>query len=124
MFPYICKVKKKQVLFNFSMMFVVLFSILLQSFHSYEHLSKQLSQDICHHKFNLHKTELTHQHNTFDHCYVCEFTFSNYIPSAFSLFEFKIVTIPIENSHYYSDESIQYFNGSFFSLRAPPPNIV
>ncbi|MFI0492139.1 MAG: hypothetical protein ACH345_11650, partial [Flavobacterium sp.] len=86
--------KKKLILINFTLMIVVLFSILFQSFHSYEHLAKELSQEICHHKYNLHKTEFTHQHNNFEHCSICEFTFSNYIPTDFSLFEFKLATIP------------------------------
>lgn len=124
MFPYICKVKKKQAIFNFSLMIVVLFSMLFQSFHSYKHLSKELSQEICHHKYSLHKTEFTHQHNGFDHCFICEFTFSNYIPTEFSFFEFKLATIPTGYSYYYSSENSQYFKGSFFSLRAPPSNIV
>lgn len=124
MFPYICIVKKKLILINFNLMIVVLFSILFQSFHSYQHLEKELSQEICHHKYHLHKTELTHQHNSFEHCSLCEFTFSNYIPTGFSTFEFKLAVFPTRISNYYFKENTKYFKGSFFSLRAPPSFIV
>lgn len=120
MFTYICKVKKKQALLSFSMMIVVLFSMLFQSFHSYEHLSKEFSQEIFYHKYDLHKTEFTHQHKAFDHCFVCEFTFSNFLPSVFSIFEFKFATNPIGYSYYYSNKNNEYFKGSLFLLRAPP----
>ncbi len=120
MFPYICKVKKKLVLINFTLMIVVLFSILFQSIHSYEHLATEISQEICHHKNHLHKTEFTHQHNGFEHCSICEFTFSTSIPTHFPTFEFKIAAIPAGISNFYFKENTQYFNGSYFSLRAPP----
>jgi len=124
MFPYLCKVKKKLVQINFTLMIVVLFSILFQSFHSYEHLAKELSQEICHHKYKLHKTEFTHQHTSYERCSICEFTFSNYIPNDFSTFEFKLAAFPTSVSCYYFKENTQYFKGSFFSLRAPPSFIV
>ena len=124
MFTYICKVKKKQALFSFSMMIVVLFSMLFQSFHSYEHLSKEFSQEIFQHKYDLHKTEFTHQHKAFDHCFVCEFTFSTFLPSTFSTFEFNSATKKFGYSHYYSSKNNEYFKGSLFALRAPPTFIV
>jgi len=117
-------VKKKQIILNFALMLVVLFSMLFQSFHSYTHLVKQLSQEICHHKYNLHKTQFTHHHNTLEHCFVCEFTFSSFIRTEISHFEFKNIIVPTGYSIFKSREITQFFKGSLFALRAPPIFIV
>ena len=124
MFLTFASMKKKQVIINFSLMLAVLFSMLFQSFHSYEHLSKQLSEEVCHHKYNLHKTEINHQHKGFDHCFLCEFTLSTFIATEISFFEYKSAIIFTANSLYYSNENAQFFKGSLFSLRAPPSFIV
>jgi len=123
MFPYICKVKKKLPLINYFLMLTVLFAMLFQSVHSYEHLTKQLSEKKCYHKYNSSK-EITHQHHGFENCFVCNFTLSNFISSNVSHFEFKKTTIP--NSIYFFKfrEITQFFRGSLFALRAPPVHIV
>ena len=72
--------KRKLQLLNFGMGLIVLFAILFQSVHSFEHLAKQLSEKQCHHKYHSHKTEINHSHHNFDKCFVCEFAFSSYIP--------------------------------------------
>ncbi len=104
-------------------MFTVLFSMLFQSIHSYEHLAKQLSEKKCHHKY-VSNQEITHQHHYLDHCYVCNFTLSNFISSDFSSFEFKKTNISLGNSFFQSREITQFFKGSLFALRAPPNFIV
>ena len=98
---------------------VVLFSMLLQSLHSYEHLIKLFSEKECHHHYS-QKTEINHQHHPFDHCFVCEFTFGSYVSTAlFSLKERITVTISQHYSFLYKLTS-QFFKGSLFALRAPP----
>lgn len=115
--------KKKFTLLNSFLMMAVLFSILFQYVHSYEHLAKQLSEKNCSHK-NISSHEITHQHHNFDHCFVCDFTLSTFISSDISNFEFKKIIIPSGYSFFNSREITQFFKGSLFALRAPPSFIV
>ena len=115
--------KKKFVILNSCLMIAVLFAILLQYVHSYEHLAMQLSERKCHHKFNSSK-EITHQHHNFDRCFVCDFTLSTFISSDISHFEFKKVNIPSGYSFFKSRAIPHFFKGSLFALRAPPTFIV
>lgn len=115
--------KKKFTLLNSFLMMAVLFSILFQYVHSYEHLAKQLSEKKCSHK-NISSHEITHQHQNFDHCFVCDFTISTFISSDISNFEFKKIIIPSGYSFFNSREITQFFKGSLFALRAPPSFIV
>ena len=111
--------KRKFVIVNISLMVVVLFSMLLQSVHSYEHLVKLFSEKECHHHYS-QKTEINHQHHPFDHCFVCEFTFGSYVSTSFfSLKERITITISQHYSFLYKLTS-QFFKGSLFALRAPP----
>ena len=66
---------------------IVLLALLLQSFHSGSHLASLFSEKECHHKYHENKTEFGHAHHDFDHCFVCEFTFSTSLKSDFCLFE-------------------------------------
>jgi len=104
-------------------MFAVLFSILFQYVHSYEHLAIQLSEKKCYHKYNSSK-EITHQHHNYDRCFVCDFTLSSFVSAAISHFEFKKINIPTGYSFSQSEEINQFFKGSLFALRAPPSFIV
>ena len=115
--------KKKIVLLNSFLALAVLFAMLFQSVHSYEHLAKQLSEKKCSHK-NISSHEITHQHQNFDHCFVCDFTISTFISSDISNFEFKKIIIPSGYSFFNSREITQFFKGSLFALRAPPFFIV
>ncbi|MDD5150310.1 MAG: hypothetical protein PHC28_07470 [Flavobacterium sp.] len=115
--------KKKFALLNYFLMIAVLFSILFQSVHSYEHLAKQLSEKNCHHTYNSSK-EITHQHHNFDHCFVCNFTLSSFVTSKISQFEFKKINIPSGYTFFKSRAITQFFKGSLFALRAPPSFIV
>ena len=112
--------KKKFVLINFSLMIAVLFSMLFQSLHSYEHLLEKNSQEKCHQKHIGSGKQLTHQHYNLEHCFACEFTFSNFIPSELFTFEFKNVTLLSYYSFFNSKEIVNFFKGSLFALRAPP----
>ena len=119
LFLYLHRMKKKFVLLNTFLMLAVLFSMLFQYVHSYEHLAKQLSEKECHHKYTS-KQEITHQHISFDHCFVCDFTISTFISSDIFNFEFKKIIIPSGYSLLNSRKITQFFKGSLFALRAPP----
>jgi hypothetical protein len=111
--------KRKFVVVNLILIVSVLFAMLFQSVHSYEHLAKQLSEKKCSHKNNS-SHEITHQHHNFDHCFVCDFTLSNFISATISHFEFKKTNLPSGYSFFNSREITQFFKGSLFALRAPP----
>ncbi len=115
--------KKRFVIVNVILIVAVLFSMLFQSVHSYEHFEKQLSEKKCHHKPNL-SSEITHQHHGFEHCFVCEFTFSNFTTLKTNSFEFKNWNAHFSYSFFYSKQISQYFKGSLFQLRAHPYFIV
>jgi hypothetical protein len=113
--------KKKQLIISLSLAVTVLFSILLQSFHTYEHFVKQFSQKECHHKYNGNSPEITHQHHNFDDCKVCHFTFGTYISAV--AFSYKLnsnfKTVPYFLA---TADAIISFSGSLYSHRGPPVN--
>ncbi|AWK03939.1 hypothetical protein HYN56_06710 [Flavobacterium crocinum] len=117
------EMKKKQLILSLSFAVTILFSILFQSIHSYEHIVKQLSEKQCHHNYNDPNGEITHQHHDYDVCFVCHFAFESFIvPQNFS-FQF-----------YYFNSDIPYFfplsekifsiPKSAYLLRGPPATIV
>ncbi|CAM2748773.1 hypothetical protein SAMN02745938_11147 [Flavobacterium psychrophilum DSM 3660] len=110
---------KKFVVINSLLAMVVLFSILFQSVHSYEHLAKQISQKHCHHK-PTSGSQITHQHHNFDHCFICNFTLGGFVCSGVSCFQFIKKIIFTRYSFLYSREITNFFKGSLFALRAPP----
>jgi hypothetical protein len=122
-FIYLFRMKKKLVILNYSLVMVVLFGVLFQSLHSFEHLVEQLTAEHCDHKYHKGKTEFTHSHHDFDDCFVCEYSFSNYIPTDFFSFEFKI---PVNDtiSLFGYGEKIVFFSGSVIKSRGPPSVIV
>lgn len=116
--------KRKLQLLNFVMGLTVLFAILFQSVHSFEHLAKQLSEKQCHHKYHSHKTEINHSHHNFDKCFVCEFAFSSYVSPNKVETNYENKAVVTKYSFVYSKEIFSSFKGSLFSLRAPPVFIV
>lgn len=111
--------KKRFVIVNSVLMFVVLFSMLLQSLHSFEHLAKLFSEKECHHHYS-QKTEINHQHHPFDHCFVCEFTFGSYLETAFFALKNRITVTIFQQYTFLYKHTSQFFKGSLFALRAPP----
>ena len=111
---------KKISILGFTFGAIVLLALLLQSFHSTSHLFTLFSEKECHHKYHENKTEFGHAHHDFDHCFVCEFTFSTSLHSDFCLFEFKKIDFFTNNSFFDSKAIVNHFRGSLFALRAPP----
>ncbi|PJJ10382.1 hypothetical protein CLU83_3791 [Flavobacterium sp. 1] len=110
--------KRKQLILNFSLAIAVLFSILFQSIDSIGHLQEKFSEKKCHHAYNSSE-EFTHQHHSFDHCYVCQFGFSSFTtPIKYSyVFNAGNYNIPY---FFAAAESIFSFSGSLYSHRGPP----
>lgn len=115
--------KKKQLILNLFFATALLFSIVFQSFHGYEHLEKKISEKVCYHKHNSNRAELTHQHKGFDHCLLCEFTAGVYVsPKDFSC---QLYAAYQEIPYFFkATEAVLSFSGSLYSHRGPPVNSV
>ncbi|HEY6143854.1 MAG TPA: hypothetical protein VIV55_10620 [Flavobacterium sp.] len=111
--------KKRFLILNSFLTLAVLFAMLFQSVHSFEHFEEELSQAKCHHK-STSKQQITHQHHNFDHCFVCDFKMSSFVASAFHSFEFQNTIIPSGYTFFESREITEFFKGSLFALRGPP----
>ena len=111
--------KKKFVIVNSLLSVAILFSILLQFAHTYEHISKQLYEKNCQHKYTSSQ-EITHQHDNLDHCYVCHFSISSFVASDIHYFDLQNTNFFVGSSFLKSNEITQFFKGSLFALRAPP----
>lgn len=114
------EMKKKIIIINVFLSMAVLFSILLQSIHSYEHNSEQITAKLSNQHHSKNKIETSSKHNVSEKCFICKFNFYSFTTAAFFVFQFQINsavrTVPLFFSHQYSS----FFTGSLFSLRAPP----
>ena len=108
--------KKKFAIVNLSLMFSVLFAILFQSLHSYEHF---LGDEIAIVQQDSHSHDLHQSDHNHEKCFVCEFTFSSFlnIENSTFTFNFEFVKVPYQ---FPTPESAPYFSGSSLSLRGPP----
>lgn len=113
--------KQNKLIVTASLIATILLAIVLQSFHTYEHLQKQLSQKECHHKYNVTNKEITHQHKNLDHCSVCDFAIGSYdFPKEFG---FELYSEYTQIPYFISiEETILSFSGSLYSHRGPPVN--
>ena len=110
--------KKKVLHIHFTLVIAILFSILFQSFDSYAHFKKEAVESKCVHE-STSKHEITHQHHSAEHCFVCKFTFSAAVNSTFLVL--KTQNQPVENPnrfHYY--EVFKTFPKNSNLLRGPP----
>lgn len=117
---YLQSMKKKFALINLLLMITVLLSMLFQSLHSYEHLTAHFSNEKCHQKHDFSKPQITHQHNYFDKCFVCDFTLSHFDDPGLQSFSFPKVVVISEQVTIYTSQSNTYFIGSLYNLRGPP----
>lgn len=111
--------KKKFVILNAFLSFVLLFAIGFQSLHSFEHLVKDLTEKKCEHK-HVSDKEISHEHQDFENCFVCEFAFSTYISNDLKSFAFSNDFNFYKNDSYFLKESNLFFSGISYSLRGPP----
>lgn len=115
--------KRRQLILSISMALTMLFTILFQSIHSFEHIVKQLSEKQCHHDYNDPSGEITHQHHNYDLCYVCNFAFGSYTKTEFFSFQFHVFQREIPYFFPFS-ENISSVSESAYLLRGPPVAIV
>lgn len=103
-----------------SLVMTVLFSILFQSLHTYEHFVKQFADKECHHKKNNSgEPEITHQHHSQDDCKVCHFSFGSYITPKVIAYNLHSNFKQVAYFHG-TQEGIFIFSGSMYSHRGPP----
>ncbi|HEU0126318.1 MAG TPA: hypothetical protein VFQ56_08435 [Flavobacterium sp.] len=112
--------KNRVVIVNFLASFAVLFAMLFQTVHSYEHFFKQLSEKPCEHHNSANQKEITHSHELDTKCHICHFTFSTFIPNSFQAVIFEKTHIESKPIYTYTQSVSTFFKGSLFALRAPP----
>lgn len=101
-------------------MLTVLFSILFQSVHSYEHFLDQETSFVNNSDDGSSKIQtLDHNH---EKCFVCEFTLSNFIATEFATFKPQFTAEAFAKVNFYKTETPETFSGSLFSHRGPPSN--
>lgn len=110
--------KKKFAIINLSLMIAVLFSILFQSVHSYEHFLDGNVATVSQSDDDGSTKIQTLDHNH-EKCFVCEFTLSSFI--ATETFTFNL-QVPFKAVAYNfpAAETAEFFAGSLFSHRGPP----
>ena len=112
--------KKKVIIINFLMSLMVLYAMLFQTVHSYEHLLTQLTEKHCKHHTSANQKEITHSHSVDTKCHICHFSFSTFIPNSFQSLSFEKVQIETSEVFLYTKSVSTFFKGSLFALRAPP----
>ncbi len=98
----------------------VLFAMLFQTVHSYEHIYKQLTEKPCDHQYIEGQKQITHSHAVDTNCHVCHFAFSTFIPNTFQTLSFDKVSNETTYVSFYPKVTSTFFKGSLFALRAPP----
>lgn len=115
--------KKRNLITSFSLALLVLFPILFQSIHSYDHSIKQLSEKQCHHKYNDPSGEITHQHHDYETCFVCNLAFGNYIVPVETAF--KLHNLDNKIPYFFTvSQKVFYFSQNVYLLRGPPADLV
>ncbi|MEO8535030.1 MAG: hypothetical protein ABI441_14830 [Flavobacterium sp.] len=112
--------KKKVIRINLFMSFTVLFAMLFQTLHSYEHIYTQITQQQCDHKYAAHEKQITHSHSVENNCPICHFTFSTFIPDNFQPLSFHKIIVENPITFCFTKAASTFFKGSLFALRAPP----
>jgi hypothetical protein len=110
--------KKHSKKISFSIGWIIVMALLIQSFHAFHHLEEVFHKTTCHH-FSTSKHQITHSHE-FEKCFTCEFVFSSVV---FDLIKNTAVKIEIglfKNKQIFFTAIISIFNGSLYSLRGPP----
>jgi len=100
-------------------MFSVLFAILFQSVHSYEHF---LGEEISFKQHDSSQKDLHQNNHNHEKCFVCEFTFSSFLAGENASFAFldEVTKVPYQ---FPISVNPVVFSGSIFHLRGPPASI-
>ena len=108
--------KKKFAIINLSLMLTVLFAILFQSVHSYEHF---LSNEVVNNQHDSRNLDLHQNDHNHQKCFVCEFTFNNFVNTEIASFTFNNSFECFTSNSFYA-ENPSFFSGSHSCLRGPP----
>ena len=111
--------KKKYIIINVFLTLAILFSILFQSIHAYEHHSEQITAKYSQ-KHSKNKTDLTNNHSISEKCFSCDFSFSSFTTHDFYVFTFHKSNVVKTSVSLFYTKSTSFFTGSLFALRAPP----
>lgn len=104
---------------SIAILVAVLSSILFQSVHTFEHILAEFTEQKCEHLHDTGQEQITHEHHNFDHCFSCDFHFSNYVGTT-------ILSVPAFCFTTYSSyfevvlEQPICFSGIHYPLRGPP----
>ena len=112
--------KKKILLVNLLMSLTVLFAMLFQTLHSYEHIYWKIHDKHCEHKYTPGQKEITHSHSEDTNCAICHFAFSTFISNSSQNFSIHNVNVTVLKVILHHKFSSAFFKGSLFALRAPP----
>ncbi|MFH7013523.1 MULTISPECIES: hypothetical protein [unclassified Flavobacterium] len=112
--------KKKVILINLLLSYTVLFAMLFQTIHSYEHVYRQLTEKHCDHHYASNQKQITHSHTVENNCSICHFAFSTFIPNSFQALSFHKTNFESSFVFFYTKAVSTFFKGSLFALRAPP----
>lgn len=111
--------KKRFALLNWSLLLAIVSSVVFQSVHSFEHILAEFTEHKCEHPHDTGAEQITHQHHDFDHCFSCEFSFSNFI--APEIFSFDFIASHGAIPYFFTASDTPHaFSGSAYSLRGPP----
>lgn len=101
-------------------MLTVLFSILFQSIHSYEHFLNQETTSFVNSNENDGTTKVQILDHNHEKCFVCEFTLSGFIATEFSTFKPQFTFEAFAQINFSTTQTPDVFSGSLFSHRGPP----
>ncbi|HEU0136069.1 MAG TPA: hypothetical protein VFQ50_02145 [Flavobacterium sp.] len=115
--------KNRVTISGYGLGFLILFSILSQSLHTFRHLAEHMSEKHCDHKYAA-ENQFSHSHNDNDRCETCDYIFSAAalaIPQSFSVSTAAVIPTYIYGL---APAHISFFSGSQFFHRGPPVFIV
>lgn len=112
--------KKKGVILNVLLTLIILFPILFQVVHIYEHHSEQNQnkQEVV--TSTSSEDQLTADHTVSDNCFVCDYKFTVHTVASIAIYTFFIGCFVATSLLFYSPKPVAFYAGSLFSLRAPP----
>lgn len=112
--------KNKKSIINVFLSLAVLFAIVLQNVHAYEHHFHQNTEQLVKIKTTTNKSTISNGHDFVEKCNLCDFHFSSFTAINFSSIEYFTAKATVYSVAFYHQIFPSVFNGSFFSLRAPP----
>lgn len=111
--------KKKIIILNISLILTVLFSLLFQSVHSYEHFLDQ-EHSLAVHSDDPNAKEIKILDHNHEKCFVCEFTLGSFIATEFTCFTSQLRQVPLSKLYLNEQETPVLFCGSLYAHRGPP----